>query len=1367
MSFQTDKIQLIVGADTKGAINQLGYLQAEYKKLEDAKKLATTFTGEQAINNSMSVMKEKIEAARKELGLMGLSQTELNRKIREHNSEASKRYAIGSEQAKQQKAEAAAIKELIAYEQRDIDIIKETVKVNSLNALTTEQLINYSKQLQQELSKESNLTTRANQEKITSINEINALIQKRKNIIDGSQKTEIESIQKIIRLNGMEALSINELEDYYKHLTEEIKKYAGTNSKLSQQKILQAQKVKEYTNLRNDEITQDKRHLVEIRETIKANGIKGLTTQQLINYSKHLQDELQKESNLESELNKKRIAESTEVKGLINNRTNTIAGTTGIFSNLKGNLLSATIGGIGGGVASAALATLSSAVDKINQKIDQLATKSDALADLQLAFQSTAEEAKAINKELGDIDTRTKTSNLRGIATQGGLLNVPRVELQSFVQAADEAVTVMQKDFPGGVEETTNKLGKLKELFAETKDLSFGEAIKKDASAIKTLADNGTATAGSMTEFALTMGQLPPVLRPTLTQTLGLGAAFEEAGFNANTAATNLTKTLLVSANNTDKIAGFFGKTRKEVEQLINTKPNEFLLELAQRLSKLSGTELAKTLDTLKLSDTQVVEVLGVLGTQIDNVRAKQDLASKSFEQGTRITEAFNIKNNTFAANLEKLSKNWTAFVNDSLIGKAFSNMTTSIVEGLNKLLEKDKSLTTQFDEQTISVKKLDREVKPLLDKYDELSKNKSAESQAELKKVIGQIINVMPTASYEVDKYGNAISVNTGKTREFIEQQRAMLQLMNKGMIDQSAETNIKARQELAKLGDEINRVQTLKKDKNGNPVELQWGLTGSSFVQHDLQKMNKRADELRKTINSSYLAWKGFKGEMVGGNKPIITPPPTGGLAPTVITDKQVKDAEKLQKEIADNEKKLISEIENMHIEAIEDETLRKTEKLKADFNKDVDINYQLVAEKKLSQSSYESWLKAAEKNLDDDIADIKAKATEKQEKADIEAARNTAKMVLDLKLAQAESAGDSELILQAKISLRKQQFDVDIEKATAEQKLVVWERYLFDVQKLIADDEFKKAETQTKGAGKLASLIKQGQQHAVQNADKEKSMAKEKNAYAIEVGRATQDALFTVIDARFQKQENRENTSFSRSQSLLEKQKNEGTITEDEYQKRKLSIEHKHEIEVAKIKRKQAIADKANALAAIAINTAIGASKVVGQTGVLGIPLVAFVIAQGAMQAATVLAQPLPALPSFFDGGITPQNFQFPVNDGKGGGLMIGHPNEFVMNARATSSPIFAAIRPILESANAGQSITNMSGGSISTGVAASNNSMFGELGNVLSKMDNTVNKLEKRLSNLQVRLGGPDYEHIGEEINYQKGIDSDAMIYNTKL
>lgn len=70
----------------------------------------------------------------------------------------------------------------------------------------------------------------------------------------------------------------------------------------------------------------------------------------------------------------------------------------------------------------------------------------------------------------------------------------------------------------------------------------------------------------------------------------------------------------------------------------------------------------------------------------------------------------------------------------------------------------------------------------------------------------------------------------------------------------------------------------------------------------------------------------------------------------------------------------------------------------------------------------------------------------------------------------------------------------------------------------------------------------------------------------------------------------------------------------------------IEENYQKESARIRRKQAVADKAQALFNIALNTAVGVSNAMSK--VATIPLVPFIVAGGLVQAALVLSKPLPA-------------------------------------------------------------------------------------------------------------------------------------------
>jgi hypothetical protein len=140
-----------------------------------------------------------------------------------------------------------------------------------------------------------------------------------------------------------------------------------------------------------------------------------------------------------------------------------------------------------------------------------------------------------------------------------------------------------------------------------------------------------------------------------------------------------------------------------------------------------------------------------------------------------------------------------------------------------------------------------------------------------------------------------------------------------------------------------------------------------------------------------------------------------------------------------------------------------------------------------------------------------------------------------------------------------------------------------------------------------------------------------------------------------------------------SLEENAAREIQLAGDDAEKKK-GIERKLADEVAKVKRQQAIADKAQALFNIAINTAQAVSKAT-TTGPGAAAIIPLVIALGAIQAAVVAARPIP---KFEKGGIV----KGPLHT-QGGVLAELEGDEYITNRVATRKN-----RGLLEAINSGK-------------------------------------------------------------------------------
>lgn len=290
------------------------------------------------------------------------------------------------------------------------------------------------------------------------------------------------------------------------------------------------------------------------------------------------------------------------------------------------------------------------------ESVNAAAELSDAMADVEKSAGMTTQEVQNLVDQINQIDTRTASEDLLEIAKVGGQIGIAKDEMLGFVKATDMATVALADEFKGGAEEVANTMGGLQMLFKETKDLDAGEAITRIGSAINQLGSEGRATGPVVADFVNRMGQLGD-LSPQITETMGLGAAFQELGLTAEIAAGGLSNILLTAAKDTESFAKQIGVANSEVTKWINTDPNKFLLELAKSMQGIPADQVAKRLAGLGINSQEATKVLSLLKDQTELVTTRQKQANDAFDKGTSLLEEFNKKNNIAAAELAKTGK--------------------------------------------------------------------------------------------------------------------------------------------------------------------------------------------------------------------------------------------------------------------------------------------------------------------------------------------------------------------------------------------------------------------------------------------------------------------------------------------------------------------------------------------------------------------------------------------------------------------------------------------------------------------------------------------------------------------------------------
>jgi TP901 family phage tail tape measure protein len=309
------------------------------------------------------------------------------------------------------------------------------------------------------------------------------------------------------------------------------------------------------------------------------------------------------------------------------------------------------------GMAVAAIAALTGVALSVQKIIDINGKLSDAQSNVMKTTGMTKVEVDELTKSFGLLQTRTSRIDLLGIAEQGGRIGIAKAEIGDFVNVMNKASVSLGDSFTGGAEEVANKLGKIKFLFQETKDLGVEQAYNSIGSAINDLGANGTASEANIADFTTRIGSLTDVLKPTIQETLALGTAFEESGIESEVSARAYGIFMKQASTESGKFAKVMGISQKAVENMINTDPLEFMLKFSEGMKGMDATKTAKTLDYLGISADGANKVIGAMGNNTARFRELIDLSNNSFASGTSLVNEYDIKNNNLAATLEKISK--------------------------------------------------------------------------------------------------------------------------------------------------------------------------------------------------------------------------------------------------------------------------------------------------------------------------------------------------------------------------------------------------------------------------------------------------------------------------------------------------------------------------------------------------------------------------------------------------------------------------------------------------------------------------------------------------------------------------------------
>ena len=416
------------------------------------------------------------------------------------------------------------------------------------------------------------------------------------------------------------------------------------------------------------------------------------------------------------------------------------------------------------------------------QAITGAAKLSDELADIEKATGLTAKQVEGLNGQLGKINTRTATSELRQIAIALG--QAGEVANAANITALDRINVALGDEFGGDTREIGNVLSVLRNNLSDIKSQDYAKDVTAIGNALNELGANGLATAPVVTDIANRIAGVAQTFGVTSGEILGTAASFQELGINVERGSTAYIKLLQKMAGNTETFAKVAGLSVKEFEKLLNEDINEALLKVAEgtKTAASNNKEFAAVLASLETEGAGASELLSKLAANGDLVRQKIDLATKSLQSNSSIIEEFNKKNETLGAQYDKLSKNIAAAFNSSTLRNAVGGF----IGIINDLFDETNKQSRAFQNAQKEFDNTEKAINPLYDRYLALKNQTTlnAQEQQELQRIIQEIARLVPQAASAFDEYGNAIDINTLKLTIFREEQKEFLQALNREAI-------------------------------------------------------------------------------------------------------------------------------------------------------------------------------------------------------------------------------------------------------------------------------------------------------------------------------------------------------------------------------------------------------------------------------------------------------------------------------------------------------------------------------------------------------------------------------------------------------
>ena len=310
---------------------------------------------------------------------------------------------------------------------------------------------------------------------------------------------------------------------------------------------------------------------------------------------------------------------------------------------------------------SSAFRGASEVIGRFSSSRDAFLAYDEAMTDAMKTTGLTKDEITDLSDKLKGIDTKTAQNELLGLVRAGGKLGISGQEdLLGFARAANQINVALSEDLGGDAEAAITEVGKMVDVFKLKDEFGIEKAMLKVGSAINELGAASTANEGYIVNFSGRLAGIAPNAKISIDNVMGLAATLDSLHQQAETSATAVGQTITKMFEKTDSFAKIAGMSLKDFSELLNTDVNEAFIRVLEGMSKGGDggmKAITEAMGEMSLNGSRAIQVLGSLANSTETLRQQQLVAAEAFNEGTSITNEYDLKNNSLTATLEKQRK--------------------------------------------------------------------------------------------------------------------------------------------------------------------------------------------------------------------------------------------------------------------------------------------------------------------------------------------------------------------------------------------------------------------------------------------------------------------------------------------------------------------------------------------------------------------------------------------------------------------------------------------------------------------------------------------------------------------------------------